>query len=234
MKQTKKELRRVLSKFGVCSKTQAEPIIREGRVVVNGEVILDPLTPVLLTDHITLDGEILRKAKPELYAFNKPKGVITTTSEKETRPKVLDYMPDHTYLFPVGRLDKASRGLLLFTNDNEFGNYILAPETKVPKTYRVQVRGKFLENHIHEMERGVFIDKIRNKAEKVRVIKANPGSTWIEVELMEGKNREIRNMLETLGYTVLELVRVQIGKLKLRKLNLQPGQYTRVRKEDIV
>lgn len=233
MEEKRRELRRALSKLGYCSRKEAEHIIQEGRVTIAGKATTNFLQPVYLSDDIRIDGKKIKKKQLEIFAFNKPRGVITTMDIYEKRPKVADFMPKHTYLFPIGRLDKNSRGLLLFTNDNDFGNRILAPATKLEKVYRVQVKGRFLEKHIKELERGIFIERIRHTAKQVRVVKTNPRSAWLEITLIEGKNRQIRKMLETLGYEILELVRVRIGKLKLRPLNLQPGEYRNVRQSEV-
>lgn len=234
MPETLKELRRALSKLGVCSRKEAEAIIQDGRVTVDGKIITDPRTPVLMTSDIRLDGKKIAEKVTEIYAFNKPKGVITTMDLREKRPKVVDFMPKHKYLFPIGRLDKNSRGLLLFTNDNQFADYITSPISKLPKTYRVQIKGKFIEKHKKEMERGIFIDKIRFRAENVKLIKINPKTAWLEIVLVEGKNRQIRRMLETLNYEILELVRTQIGRLELRRLNLKPGEFVKINKNDLI
>jgi len=232
MKEKKRELRRALSRLGYCSRKDAEFIIQEGRVTVDGKKVTNYLEPVFLSDDIRVDGKPISTKEIEIYAFHKPQGVITTMDKFEERPKVADFMPTHKYLFPVGRLDKASRGLLILTNDNDFADYILAPKTKLQKTYRVQIKGRFHEPHIKEMERGIFIERVRYRADQVNIWKQNPRTTWLEIKLTEGKNRQIRRMLEALRYDVLELIRIQIGNLKLG--NLQPGEYKRIGREAIL
>jgi 23S rRNA pseudouridine2605 synthase len=231
---SQKELRRVLSKLGVASRKQSEELITAGKVSVNGKVVKDPLRPVFLSDKILLDDRKIKEKKLEIYALNKPGGYITTMAKDELRRKVADLMPGHQYLFPVGRLDKASRGLLLFTNDNEFADRILSSGSGIEKVYRVQVKGEFNPEHIDNMKQGLQIKDIKYSVKNAVVIRINPKTSWIEVTLEEGKNREIRKILEHLGYEVLDLIRIRIGKLELRELNIDAGEYMRVNKDMII
>lgn len=229
-----KELKRMLSKLGVASRKDAEELIRAGRVTVNGVIIRNPIQPVFIDADIRLDRAIIPEKKLVVYAMNKPRGVITTMSKTETRPTVADLLPDLQYLFPVGRLDKASRGLLLFTNDNEFSDQILSPKEKIMKIYRVQIKGIFSPEHLRALKEGVEIAGEKYAMQAVELIRTNPRTSWLEVTLTTGKNREIRKLLEVFGYEVLDLVRIQIGKLKLKDLNLEPGEYTLTKKQLII
>jgi len=232
--ETKKELRRILSKKGVASRKDSEEIIISGRVSVDGKIIKNPLEPVYMSQDIFLDGKEIQNKELIYYAFNKPKGVVTSMNDDLGRRDISSFMPTNQYLFPVGRLDKNSRGLILFTNDNHFSDELMSPQNKIEKIYRVQVKGKFIDKHIEELKRGIFIDKQRHSAKVVRILKTNPKSVWLEITLTEGKNRQIRKMLETLNYDILELVRVKIGKLSLRKLGITPGEYIVIKKEWVI
>lgn len=231
---TQKELKRVLSKLGVASRKVSEGIIRQGRITVNGRKITNPVQPVSFTDNILMDGEKIGRKKMEVYALNKPKGYITTMSEKESRKKVLDLMPKHQYLFPVGRLDKDSKGLLLLTNDNNFGNQVLSQEFGVDKIYRVKVKGEFKKEDRDKMLEPIEFRGVKYTIKNVEILKASPSSSWIKIVLNEGKNREIRKVLRAFDYSVKELIRVQIGKLKLKDVDIEPGEYKLVDKRDIV
>lgn len=233
-KETLKELRRVLSKLGVASRRQSEGIIKSGRVSVDGQIITNPKEPVYMSQDIKLDGQEIKDKKTIYYAFNKPKGVITTMKDEFGRKCIADYMPQDQYLFPVGRLDKNTRGLIIFTNDNQFANELMTPKHKVEKAYRVKVQGDFIRDHLSEMKRGIFVDEERLTAEKVRISKVNKKTTWIDVTLTEGKNRQIRRMLEALNYEILELIRTRIGKLRLGKLGIKPGQYIVIKKDWVI
>lgn len=229
-----KELRRMLSKLGIASRSNADAYILAGRIAVNGRVVKDPMQPVSSNAQFFLDGQKVVAKTTFIYAFNKPQGVVTTMSETETRPKVADFLPGGYYLFPVGRLDKASRGLLLLTNDNLFADMLLAPKSKIVKIYQVQIKGVITEDHLAQIRQGMLIDGERYQVENVTLMKVNPHTSWLEFQLVEGKNREIRKILQALGYEVLDLIRIQIGKLKLASLNLKPGMSVLVTKEQIV
>lgn len=230
---SQKELRRMLSKLGIASRKAAEGIIISGRVRVNGHVVKDPLQPVGLSDAILLDNAPVAVKRMVIYACNKPRGVVTTMAEDEKRAKIADIMPKGQYLFPVGRLDKASRGLILLTNDNQFADGLLSTANKVEKIYEVQVKGAFNPEHLRDMQQGMVIAGEKYTAASVEILKSNPKTSWIRIELTEGKNREIRKMLQELNYEVLDLIRVQIGKLRLKDLRLNPGDYTQVSRTDI-
>jgi 23S rRNA pseudouridine2605 synthase len=229
-----KELKRVLSKMGVASRMSSESIIRAGRVNVNGMIITDPNKAVSTSANIQVDGKRIGEKKMEIYAFNKPKGYITTMGDGDNRKKIADLMPKHQYLFPVGRLDKDSKGLILLTNDNDFGNQILSPESKVDKTYRVKVKGEFKESDKERILAGVTINNIEYSVKDIEIEKARNSYSWLKIVLDEGKNREIRRILRAFDYTVHELIRIQIGNLKLEDLNIQPGEYKLVEKKEIL
>lgn len=218
-------LARALSKLGYCSRTEAERLILAGHVTVGGRRVTDPLSWVdVETADIRVDGRRIAAEKPVYLMLNKPRGLVTTRSDPEGRPTVYDCLGDlaGTHVSPVGRLDKASEGLLLFTNDTAFAQALLDPETHVAKTYHVQIDGLPDDGFIGAMTEGVTHDGERLTAKAVSILRTGERNAWIEVTLEEGRNRQIRRMLEALGFECLRLVRVSIGPLKLGEL--QKGQ----------
>jgi 23S rRNA pseudouridine2605 synthase len=214
-------LARALSKLGYCSRSRAEMLIRAGRVQLNGVVKRDPEWPVLFgRDRITLDGSLVRSARKEYWIFNKPRGLLTTASDEKSRPTVYSALKDTSqWLAPVGRLDKASEGLLLFTNDPEWAARITDPESHIPKLYHVQVSGEWNNELSGALVKGFQVaDGDFLRGSDVRILRQGHRNTWLAITLHEGKNRHIRRMLEQLGFEILRLVRVSIGPLALGEL----------------
>ena len=214
-------LPRAFSKLGVCSRTQAEAFIAAGRVRVNGRKVVDAAMWVdPKRDRIELDGKPLKASDKVYLALNKPRGLVTTRTDPEGRPTVFECLKDLDLPFvsPVGRLDKASEGLLLFTNDTALAQRLLDPETDVKKLYHVQIRGVPSEEDLQRMMSGVVHDDEMLRATAVRLLRAGDKNCWLEVELDEGKNRQIRRILEVIGLEVLRLIRVAIGDLVLGDL----------------
>ena len=210
-------LARVLSKLGYCSRSRAAELIRAGRVQLNGRVANDPETPVRMSgDRIEADGKRVAAARGRYLMLNKPRGVVTTAFDGQGRETVYAYLPEGPLVAPVGRLDKASEGLLLFTNDSEWGARVTAPETHLEKTYHVQVAGEVTPAMTGAMAEGVRAgDGETLRAKRVEILRSGTKNTWLTVVLDEGKNRQIRRMLEGLDVGVLRLVRVAIGPVEL-------------------
>jgi 23S rRNA pseudouridine2605 synthase len=224
-------LARALSKLGYCSRAQAVQLIRDGRVRLNGTVRRDPETPVRLeSDSIAVDGQLIG-AKQRIYlAMNKPRGLVTTASDEKGRETVYSILASHSaplpWLAPVGRLDKASEGLLLLTNDSEWAARVAAPETHLPKTYHVQIDMTSADEIIQKMERGVKAETGEPlRAAHCRLLRTGEKNCWLEVVLDGGRNRQIRRMLSSLGVEVLRLVRVAIGPLQLGQLQKGTWRY---------
>ena len=214
-------LARALSKVGYCSRSQATDLIRAGHVKLNGVVRLDPETPTHPgKDHIEVDDAPLAASDRIYLMLNKPRGVVTSASDEKGRKTVYAYLPKNLpWLAPVGRLDKASEGLLLFTNDSEWAARITAPETHLDKTYHVQINGfaelallLCLREGIRTGDGGFL------RVKEARNLRRGERNSWLEIILDEGKNRQIRRLLEHLHLEVLRLVRVAIGPLALGQL----------------
>jgi 23S rRNA pseudouridine2605 synthase len=214
-------LARVLSKLGYCSRSQASEFIRAGRVKLNGVVRRDPETPTRLTeDKITVDERPVKTSPKRYFMLHKPRGVVTTAADERGRETVYEYLPKTlSWIAPVGRLDKASEGLLLLTNDSEWAARISAPETHLDKTYHVQIRAVAGEALLQALRAGVAAkDGDFLAAKRADVLRQGQRNSWLEIVLDEGKNRQIRRMLEHLNIEVLRLVRVAIGPLVLGQL----------------
>lgn len=213
-------LARAISKLGFCSRAQAAALVTAGRVRLNGAVRKNPETPVRLRrDQIEVDGQALRAARKQYWMLNKPRGVVTTAADEKGRQTVYDYLrADLAWLAPVGRLDKASEGLLLLTNDSEWAARILAPDSHVEKTYHVQVSVVATEQLLECVRRGVREGSDFLRVTRVEMIRGGERNSWLEMVLDEGKNRQIRRLLRALGVETLRLVRVAIGPLALGDL----------------
>jgi len=203
-------LARAISKLGYCSRSRAAELIAAGRVKCNGTIRRDPETPVRLReDRIEIDGQLLSRSSKIYLALNKPRGIVTTAADEKGRDTVYSLLPANLpWLAPVGRLDKASEGLLLLTNDSEWAAKITAPETHLDKTYHVQINAVADETLLQQLRNGIRT----SDCEFLRVKNARM------LRQHEGKNRHIRRMLEALKIEVLRLVRVAIGPLALGDL----------------
>jgi 23S rRNA pseudouridine2605 synthase len=214
-------LARALSKLGYCSRQQAVELIRQGKVRLNGSTPKNPETPVRLgTDRIEVHGQSLKSAEKIYLMLNKPRGIITSASDEKGRETVYSLLPSNQpWLAPVGRLDKASEGLLLFTNDSEWNARLTNPATHLDKTYHVQIAAVVGPDLVESLQRGIETPRseiLRSK--QARILRAGEKNSWLEITLDEGKNRQIRRMLDALGIEVLRLIRVSIGPLELGDL----------------
>lgn len=228
-------LARALSKLGYCSRSKAAELVRAGRVRLNGDLRRDPETPVRLGhDKIEVGDLVVGRAEKIYLMLNKPRGLVTTASDEKGRETIYSCLKENLpWVAPVGRLDKASEGLLLLTNDSEWAARIAAPESQVPKTYHVQIATMAdaavldaLKKGVHTKELGIL------KAGAAEIIRQGERNTWLSIVLDEGKNRQIRRMLEALGIEVLRLVRVAIGPLVLG--DLAKSAYRSLRAEEKV
>jgi len=219
-KEKKVGLARALSKMGFCSRSEAVELIRAGRVKLNGVVKINAETPVRVgRDAIQVDGKNAKAAEKVYCMLNKPRGIVTTAEDEQGRETVYALLPAGTpWMGPVGRLDKASEGLLLLTNDTEWAALVTAPESHLDKTYHAQIGAVADDSLLEKLEAGVVDGEEKLKAKRVMLLRAGEKNSWLEIVLDEGKNRQIRRMLEACGVEVLRLIRVAIGPLALGDL----------------
>jgi 23S rRNA pseudouridine2605 synthase len=224
-------LARAISKLGYCSRSRAAELIRAGHVRLNGALRRDPETPVHIgKDRIEIDGQPLAGTEKIYLVLNKPRGVITSASDEKGRETVYAFLPAGLpWVAPVGRLDKASEGLLLITNDSEWAARIAAPETHLDKIYHVQVATIANERLLNELRKGIQLEDEWLRVKHATIVRHGERNSWIEIVLDEGKNRQIRRMLEHFRIEVLRLVRVAIGPLNLGDL---PKGATRTLEEE--
>ena len=216
-------LARVLSKMGVASRTAATVLIEAGRVSVNGQVLRNPEARINMSrDRIALDNTPLSEIPKRYIAINKPRGLVTTASDEQGRATVytcLSEADQRAWLAPVGRLDKASEGLILFTNDTAWAQRILDPASHLSKTYHVQLNRLFTEDEVAQLQHGVVLDDaVFARAEQARILRSGQKNCWLEMVLHQGINRQIRRMLAVLDADVLRLIRVAIGPVTLGTL----------------
>ncbi len=220
-------VQKLISESGYCSRRKAEELISQGRVKINGRPCGLGDKADKVKDIISIDGENLyieRKRNLVYYMLNKPRGYVTTTSDELDRRCVMDLMEGvEERVFPIGRLDRNSEGILLFTNDGDLANQIMHPSCHVTKTYRVTVRPDITEDQILELTNGVEIDGRKTLPAIVTVLTKEEGRVVLQISIKEGRNRQIRKMCEGVGLEVARLKRTSIGPLKLGML--KPGEY---------
>jgi 23S rRNA pseudouridine2605 synthase len=223
-------LAKYLAHAGVASRRAAEKLIGDGRVTVDGETVTDPARAVGADSRVTVDGRPLEGAEPRIvYAVNKPVGVVSTAHDTHGRPTVVELVPARGLrLYPVGRLDADSSGLILLTNDGELANRLTHPSFEVPKTYRATLGGGAVgASALDALSRGVPLDGSPTAPARVRRLRGN----LIELTIHEGRNRQVRRMCEAVGHPVLELERIAFGPLRLGAL--RPGAHRRLRSGEV-
>lgn len=228
-----KTLERVLSKAGIGSRTEARRWVGEGRVKVNGRVEGDPNRWVdLERDRITFDDKPLEKAEPLYLLLNKPAGYLTTYRDPEGRPTIFDLLPDRErYLFPVGRLDLDTSGLLILTNDTAFAERMTNPDYHVPKTYQVKASRSLSEEELDRLRNGIELRDGPTRPAKVMRLREPGGKTVFEITITEGRNRQVRRMVEALDAKVVSLTRTAIAGIDLG--NLVSGQTRQLTPDEV-
>lgn len=226
-------LARSLSKLGYCSRSEAVRLISSGQVRLNGSIIRNPEAPVNAPfDRIEVNDSPVQPESKAYLMMNKPRGLVTTARDEKGRDTVYSLLPDcEPWLAPVGRLDKASEGLLLMTNDSEWAARITAPDSHLPKTYHVQISAQADSELLARLVKGVQDDGEVLRASAARKIRSGDKNSWIEIVLDEGKNRQIRRMCSVLGLEVKRLVRVAIGGLQLG--NLEKGKVRKLTPDEV-
>ncbi|MBC7537649.1 MAG: rRNA pseudouridine synthase [Bacteriovorax sp.] len=228
------ELQRLISKRGIASRKEATQLILDGKVMVNGQICLEPTKGFDPRVVIEISGQKIIHTKKSYLVLNKPKGLVVTRSDEKGRPTVYECLKnwEGPLLQAVGRLDLASEGLLLFTNDHQWSNLLMDPKTHVKKIYHVQVSPTPSPECLDKLSNGIFIEDKKTLPAQFQLIRSGEKNSWISVELHEGRNRQIRKMLESENIDVLRLIRVQIGKLELGEL--PKGEWRELNESDIL
>jgi len=203
-----------LAHSGVASRRKSEEIIKAGRVRIHGHVETDPATAVEMGDDVRVDGSLVQPEGREVWAVNKPVGVVSTASEPGKRRAVVELVNSTARLYPVGRLDVDSQGLMLLSNDGELANKLTHPRYEVPKTYEVELKHVEGKNQFDRLSEGVLLEDGKTAPADVR----RTGERSIEITIHEGRNRQIRRMVEAVGNEVVMLKRISIGSVKLGRL----------------
>jgi 23S rRNA pseudouridine2605 synthase len=219
-------LQKVIAQAGFASRRKAEELIANGNVRVNGKVVTELGTKVMPSDRIEVNGIPVEKEEPVYFLFYKPTSVISSVSDDRGRRVVLDYFPEiEQRIFPIGRLDYDTTGLLLLTNDGEFSNMLTHPKFKVAKHYIAKTKGIPKREEIKQLERGVILEDGKTAPAKVKFMTGDKkkNTALVEITIHEGRNRQVRRMFEAIGYPLLKLKREQFAFLTLK--GLQPGEF---------
>lgn len=218
-------LQKVIARAGVASRRKAEELITSGKVQINGQTVTELGIKVKPSDQIEVNGIQLEKEEPVYFLFYKPRGVISSVSDDKGRKVVTDYFPElKERIFPVGRLDYDTSGLLLLTNDGEFTNHITHPKYHIPKTYVAKVKGIPSKTEILQLQRGIKLEDGMTAPARVKMLSMDrkKNTAIIELTIHEGKNRQVRRMLEAIGHQVIKLKREKLAFLTLA--GLTPGE----------
>jgi len=226
-------LNKYIAQAGVASRRKADQLTINGAVRINGKVMKEPGYDVQPEDTVEINGQTLRPATKKIYiVLNKPKGYITTVSDEQDRPTVMDLVTDVTErVFPVGRLDYNTTGLLILTNDGELSQKLTHPQHQVTKTYHARVSGVLSNERLNKLRTGVDIGGFVTSKARIEILKQAEKSTIVEVEISEGKNRQVRKMFTAVGCKVQELERVAMGEIRLGRL-LQ-GHYRKLTAQEV-
>ena len=225
-------LQKAIADKGYCSRRKAETLIKEGKVKVNGKLILTMGFLVSNDDHIEVEGITKKEGKKVAFLFYKPEGVITSSSDDRNRKIVLDYFKNEPYrLYPSGRLDYFTSGALIVTNDGELSALLTHPSSHLDKTYEAKIKGKITQKEIDILENGIILDDGPCEKAKVEILKIDDDYTTLNITIHEGRNRQVRRMFLTLGHKVLALKRISIGFLALGEL--KKGEYRMLKEEEI-
>ena len=222
-------LQKVIANLGYCSRRKAEELISEGKVSVNGNVVKELGTKVKTSDTIEVEGNILDNNKNyEYYILNKPRGVVTTTHDEHDRKTVVDLIDTNTRIYPVGRLDYDTTGLLLLTNDGVLANKLMHPSSKIDKTYIAKIEGMISPISIKKLRSGVIIDGYKTRPARVKVKSVNKktNKSIVEITISEGKNHQVKKMFEVVGHHVEKLKREKYAIFDIRDLKV--GDYRKL------
>ncbi len=226
-------LQKVIANSGVCSRRKAEDLILAGKVKVDGKVVTELGLKVSEKSVVEVDGNLISKEEKEYYLLNKPRGVLTTTNDDKSRKTVIDLIDTDKRVYPVGRLDYDTTGVLLLTNDGDFANMIMHPKNEIDKVYVAKVKGIVNGDAVHKLENGVIIDNSLVKASRVKIkkIDAKNNHSLVEITIHEGKNHQVKKMFEAVGYLVDKLKRERVAFLTTDNLN--SGEYRKLSNKEV-
>lgn len=226
-------LQKRIAESGYTSRRNAEKLIQEGKVLVNGEVVTKLGTKVTEKDEIIVDGEFLETQKFEYYLLNKPRGIISSSSDEKGRKTVVDLIETQSRVYPVGRLDYDTTGLILLTNDGELTNLLTHPKSKVPKTYLAKINKVLTMEEYHKIKEGIVIDGRKVKVKSVKIKKKYPknNTSFVEITIIEGRNHIVKRIFESLGIDVIKLTRTNYAFLDLG--TLRSYEYRTLTKDEV-
>lgn len=226
-------LQKVIAQAGIASRRKAEELIKDGKVKVNGEVITELGTKVKESDRVEVNNKPIEKENKEYYLLNKPRGVITTTSDEHGRKTVTELINTEARIYPVGRLDYDTTGAIILTNDGEFANILMHPSNKIDKVYLAKLEGIIKGDQINTLKNGVMLDDILVKASRVKLKKVNKESntSMVEITIHEGKNHQVKRMFESVGFHVEKLTRERIDIFTIN--NLKSGEYRKLTPKEV-
>ncbi len=226
-------LQKVIANSGICSRRKAEELITAGKVVVNGEIVTELGTKVTDKDEIVVDGKLIETEEKEYYLLNKPRGVVTTVKDDKGRKTVVDLIDTDKRIYPIGRLDYDTTGVLLLTNDGEFANLIMHPKSEIDKVYLAKVEGIATGTHVKELENGIEVEGIKLSSSRVKVkrIDRDREESFVEITIHEGKNHQVKKMLESVGLPVIKLTRERVAFLTVDKL--KSGEYRKLNPKEV-
>lgn len=226
-------LQKIIAESGYASRRKAEELIKKGKVIVNGKVVTELGTKASFGDDILVEGKKIEKEEKEYYIFNKPRGVITSTSDDKGRKVVTDYFNSNKRLFPVGRLDYDTTGLLIVTNDGELSNLITHPKNEIEKVYVAKIEGIIKGAEINKLKNGIVLDGVNcvPKRVKLKSFDKKSNSSIVEITITEGKNHEVKRLFESVGFSVSKLKRERVAFLSLG--NLKSGEYRKLNPKEV-
>ena len=226
-------LQKVIAQAGIASRRKAEELITSGQVKVNGVVITELGTKVTEKDQIEVNNQLIEKEKKEYYLLNKPRGVVTTTSDDKNRKTVVDLIPTSARIYPVGRLDYDTTGVLLLTNDGDFANILMHPTSNVDKVYMAKLEGIIKGEQINKLKDGVELDGEIVKPSRVKLKKVDPksNSCMVQITIHEGKNHQVKRMFEAVGFPVAKLKREKEAFFDLK--DLQSGEFRKLTPKEV-
>ncbi len=226
-------LQKVIAQSGITSRRKAEELIKDGKVKVNGKIVTELGTKVNEKDAIEVNDKLIYKEEKEYYLINKPRGVITSTSDDKNRKIITELIQTESRIYPVGRLDYDTTGALLLTNDGEFSNIMMHPKNKIDKVYLAKIKGIIKGEQIEKLKAGVIVDNEKLQASRVKLKKVNPekNTSMVEITIHEGRNHQVKRMFESVGFPVEKLTRERIGIFNIQ--DLKSGEYRKLTPKEV-